>query len=175
MAPPTSRPIVVIPDARLRLPATPVRVPDRGIERLVAEMFEAMRRASGVGLAANQIGEPGAVAIIDTGEERAILINPVVEHLADEAVDWEGCLSVPHFVAQVRRAGSVTVRAEGLDGRWRRYRGHGLFARALLHETDHLAGRLYVDLVEADALVDTRIHESPPSDDGRLTGLPISG
>jgi peptide deformylase len=153
----------VIPDARLRIRASPVRVPDRRIERLVGELFEAMRLANGVGLAATQLGESVAVAVIDTRDGRAVLINPVVEHASDDRVGWEGCLSVPHFVAELPRADDVTVRSQGLDGRWRRYRGHGLFARALLHETDHLAGRLYVDLVPATALVDTRIHPTPPA------------
>jgi peptide deformylase len=159
---PTARPILTIPDRRLRLPTRAVRVPDRRIERLVGELFAAMRAANGVGLAANQIGEDVAVAVIDTRDERAILINPVVESTADEQMGWEGCLSVPHVVAEVRRADRVSVRTQSLDGRWRRVHGRGLFARALLHETDHLLGRIYVDLVPAEALIDTRVHPTPP-------------
>lgn len=121
-----------------------------------------MHRAKGVGLAANQVGEGVAVAVIDTGEERAVLINPTVIRVRDEQWDWEACLSVPHLVAEVRRPDDVLVRAQGLDGRWRKHRGRGLFARALLHETDHLSGRLYLDLVAPQDVIDTRTHPNPP-------------
>jgi len=161
--PPHVRPILTIPEPRLRLAARPVRLPDRGIERLVGELFAAMHNARGVGLAANQVGDYVAVAVIDTGEDRAVLINPTVVKVRDEQVDWEGCLSIPNYVAEVRRAGEVIVRAQNVDGRWDRHRGKGLFARALLHETDHLLGRLYVDLVRPEDVIDTRTHPNPPA------------
>jgi peptide deformylase len=82
--------------------------------------------------------------------------------MRDEQIGWEACLSVPNYVARVPRANDVTVRAQDPDGRWRTHRGKGFFARALLHETDHLLGRLYVDLVDPSELVDTRKHPTPP-------------
>lgn len=142
--------------------ARPVRVPDPAIDRLVDDLVAAMHRARGLGLAATQVGEPLAVAVVEIEGRLTVLVNPTVQRIRDVQTDWEACLSVPHLVAEVSRPDDVTVRAQGLDGRWRRHRGRGLLARALLHEVDHLAGRLYVDLVAPGALVDTREHPTPP-------------
>jgi len=160
--PRTPPPILVLPDRRLRIVARPVRIPDPAIDRLVDDLVAAMHRARGLGLAAPQVGEPLAVAVIEIEGRLTVLVNPTLQRTRDEQVDWEACLSVPHLVAEVPRPNDVTVRAQELDGRWRTHRGRGLFARALMHETDHLAGRLYVDLVPAGALVDTREHPTPP-------------
>ena len=151
-----------MPDRRLRAIARPVRVPDPAIDRLVDDLVAAMHRARGLSLAAPQVGEPVAVAVIEIEGRLTVLVNPTLQRKRDEQVDWEACLSVPHLLAEVPRPNDVTVRAQDLSGRWRTHRGRGLFARALLHEVDHLAGRLYVDLVARDALVDTRQHPTPP-------------
>ena len=81
------------------------------------------------------------------------LANPVLLRASGAQLGWEGCLSAPGRVARVARAAEVIVRAEDLDGNRVRVRRSGLEARALLHELDHLAGRLYVDLVPAEQIV----------------------
>ena len=112
-----------------------------------------MRSAHGLGLAAPQVGEPLALAIIEVEGCLLELANPVLVRASGSQVGWEGCLSVPGRVARVPRAAEVIVRAEDLVGNRVRVRRSGLEARALLHELDHLAGRLYVDLVPADEIV----------------------
>ncbi len=169
MARPAVRPIVCLPDRRLRRPARTVRLPDHGVDRLVEELFATMRSASGLGLAAPQIGRDARVAVIEVEGVRLVLINPEVVDARGIQVGWEGCLSVPHLVAQVARPADVTVAGLDLAGHAVRYRGSGLVARAIAHEVDHLAGRLYVDLVEPGELIDTREHPEPPRDDEQTT------
>src|SRR5450432_289205 len=88
------RSILRLPDLRLRQPSRPVNVPDPGVDRLARELFEAMRSARGVGLAAPQVGENVQVAVIEIESVLTILVNPVVEKVRDEQTDWEGCLSI---------------------------------------------------------------------------------
>jgi len=154
--------ILVYPDARLRAPTRAVRLPDRGLRRLVEEMVATMRTADGVGLAAPQIGEPLRLAVVEVEDRLLVLGNPAVVRTGSPAIDWEGCLSIPDRVAEVQRPSEVVVAADDIEGRRVRHRGTGLMARALLHEIDHLAGRLYVDLVDPATLVDTREHPVPP-------------
>ena len=158
---PAARPIVCAPDRRLRKAAQTVRVPDPRIDRLVEILFATMRSARGLGLAAPQVGRDARVAVVEVGDSRLVLINPeIVEHHGSQQ-GWEGCLSVPHLVANVERPAEVTVAGIDLGGRAVRYRCAGLVARAVAHEVDHLAGRLYVDLVDPNALVDVRDHPTP--------------
>jgi len=112
-----------------------------------------MRAAGGLGLAAPQVGEPLAFAIVEVEGRLLELANPVLVRAAGIQEGWEGCLSVPGRVARVARAAEVVVRAEDLAGTRIRVRRSGLEARALLHELDHLAGRLYVDLVSEEEIV----------------------
>ena len=112
-----------------------------------------MRSAHGLGLAAPQVGEPLALAIIEVEGRLLEVANPVLLRASGAQVGWEGCLSVPGRVARVPRAAEVIVRAEDLAGNRVRVRRSGLEARALLHELDHLVGRLYVDLVPAEEIV----------------------
>jgi peptide deformylase len=116
-------------------------------------MLAAMRSAHGLGLAAPQVGEPLALAIIEVEGRLLELANPLLLRASGTQLGWEGCLSVPGRVARVPRAAEVIVRAEDLAGNRVRVRRAGLAARALLHELDHLAGRLYVDLVPAEEIV----------------------
>ncbi len=121
-----------------------------------------MRAARGVGLAAPQIGEPLRLAVVEGGDRLIVLGNPAVVRTGFPAIDWEGCLSIPDRVAEVQRPAEVIVAADDIEGRRVRHRGTGIVARAFLHEIDHLAGRLYVDLVDPSAVVDTREHPVPP-------------
>jgi peptide deformylase len=125
-------------------------------------MVATMRGANGVGLAAPQIGESLRLAVVEVEDRLYVLGNPAVVRTGFPAIDWEGCLSIPDRVAQVQRPAEVVIVADDIEGRRVRHRGTGLLARAFLHEIDHLAGRLYVDLVDPSEIVDTREHPVPP-------------
>jgi peptide deformylase len=158
----TARRILIHPDPRLRAPTRAVRLPDKGLRRLIDDMVVTMRKAGGVGLAAPQIGEPLRLAVIEVKGLLTVIGNPAVVKTGFPAIDWEGCLSIPELVAQVRRAAEIVIVADDIEGRRVRHRGTGLLARAFQHELDHLAGRLYVDLVDPSELVDIRLHPTAP-------------
>jgi peptide deformylase len=133
---------------------------DASLHRLLDDLLETMRDAPGVGLAANQIGVPLQVAVIELEEKVTELINPQLIRASGEVIDWEGCLSIPGFVAEVTRAQRVTVKARDRRGKEFRIKGEELFARALQHEIDHLNGILYIDYLESlEELV--RVGEHP--------------
>jgi peptide deformylase len=145
------RPIVQLPDKRLRLPSEPVVKIDGEVKKLVADMFETMYQAPGVGLAAVQVGVPKRVVTIDAtrGEEEkqpVALINPEILWSSDEkSVHEEGCLSIPDFTDEVERPVKVKARFLDLDGRTIEVEAEGLFARVLQHEIDHTNGVLFID------------------------------
>ncbi|MBS1857269.1 MAG: peptide deformylase [Acidobacteria bacterium] len=119
------------------------------LHKFLDDMFESMYAAKGVGLAAPQIGFGRKIAVIDcsNGEDPAqkiVLINPRIVHIEGRQEGEEGCLSIPGFREQVRRAKRVTVRAQNAKGEEFEQTGEDLLARAFLHETDHLYGRLYI-------------------------------
>lgn len=127
---------------------------DASLHRLLDDMLETMRDAPGVGLAANQIGVPLQVAVIEIDDRITELVNPQVVKGSGEQLDWEGCLSIPGFVAEVTRHDKVTVKARDRHGKEFRLKGIELFSRALQHEIDHLNGTLYIDSLESlDELV----------------------
>lgn len=118
------------------------------VRSLLDDMVETMYHHKGLGLAAPQLGIPKQVIVVDLGEGSAMkLVNPVVVESAGEAVDIEGCLSVPGIYGEVKRAEKVVV--EGLDENDGpvRVNGVGLLARILQHEIDHLHGILFIDKV----------------------------
>jgi peptide deformylase len=124
------------------------------LHKLLSDMFESMYAAKGVGLAAPQIGIGRKIAVIDTsnGEDEAaklVLINPRIVHVEGKQVGEEGCLSIPGFREQVRRAKRVTIRAQNAKGEEFEQTGEDLLARAFLHETEHLLGRLYITHISA--------------------------
>lgn len=130
---------------------------DASLHRLLDDMLETMRDAPGIGLAANQVGVPLQVAVIELEEKITELVNPQIVKSSGEQVDWEGCLSIPGYVAEVTRAAKVTVKARDRHGKEFRVKGEELFARALQHEIDHLNGRLYIDYLDSlDELVHVR-------------------
>ena len=118
---------------------------DASLHRLLDDMLETMRDAPGVGLAANQVGVPLQVAIIEIDDQITELVNPQVVKGSGEQLDWEGCLSIPGYVAEVTRHEKVTVKARDRHGREFRVKGTELLSRALQHEIDHLNGMLYID------------------------------
>ena len=122
------------------------------IKTLIDDMFETMYEADGVGLAGPQVGVLKRICVIDTREEgeKVVLINPEVIETSGEQVGEEGCLSVPGRCGQVTRPDHVVVRALNENMEEVEVVGDMLFARALLHEIDHLDGILYVTKVEGD-------------------------
>jgi peptide deformylase len=124
------------------------------LHKLIDDMFESMYAAKGVGLAAPQIGISRKVAVIDTsnGEnpaDKLVLFNPQILRVEGKQVGEEGCLSIPGFREQVRRGKRVTARAQDVKGAAFEVTGEDLLARALLHETDHLYGKLYISHISA--------------------------
>lgn len=122
---------------------------DASLHRLLDDLLETMRDAPGIGLAANQVGVPLQVAVIEIEGKITELVNPKVVRRSGKTVDWEGCLSIPGFVAEVERSTKVTVQARDRNGREYRVKGDELFARALQHEIDHLNGVMYIDYLES--------------------------
>jgi peptide deformylase len=148
------RPILTAEAPILRERTKRVSSFDPSLGRLLDDMLETMRDAPGVGLAANQIGVPLQVAIIEVDGKITELVNPEVVKGSGEQLDWEGCLSIPGYVAETGRYAKVTVKARDRRGREFRVKGEELFARALQHEIDHLNGVLYIDhLASLDELV----------------------
>lgn len=119
------------------------------LNKFIDDMFESMYAARGVGLAAPQIGIGRRIAVIDTsaGEDpsqKLVLINPEILRKEGTQTIEEGCLSIPGFREDVRRSKKVTIRAQNAKGDFFEMTGEDLLARAFLHETDHLNGRLYI-------------------------------
>jgi peptide deformylase len=147
-------PIVKYGDPVLEKPADLVTVFDDELRKLVEEMFESMYEAHGVGLAAPQIGISKHLAVIDVTfkenpGEKLVLVNPKIIHIEGKQTGQEGCLSLPDFREKVTRANRVTVRAQDVEGKVFEKTGEGLLARALLHETDHLNGKLFISHISA--------------------------
>ncbi|MCK0196039.1 peptide deformylase [Ancylobacter sp. 6x-1] len=145
------RPLVILPDSRLRLTSDPVVRVDAKVRSLVEDMFETMYEAPGIGLAAIQVGVPERVITIDVsreGEDKKplLLINPEVVAESDErSVYQEGCLSIPEYYEDVERPARVTVRYMDIDGETREIEADGLLATCVQHEIDHLNGVLFID------------------------------
>jgi len=145
------RKIRTVPDPVLREPAKKVPLIDTSVLRLIDDMIDTMRAANGAGLAAPQVGVSLRVIVIEVpGEDVIALINPEIIKKKGERVVVEGCLSVPGYQGEVKRAVTVKVKARDRDGREIRITAtDDLLAQALEHEIDHLDGRLYTDLVES--------------------------
>ncbi|HWK42174.1 MAG TPA: peptide deformylase [Croceibacterium sp.] len=164
------REIIEVPDPRLKTVSTPVETFDAELKTLVADMFETMYAAHGIGLAAIQIGVPLRVLVIDlqpedpdaepepcnhdghhhhhqpTLKEPRIFINPEILDPAQELGTYqEGCLSVPDIYADVDRPKTCRVRWQDLDGNTHEEEMDGLMATCIQHEMDHLEGVLFID------------------------------
>lgn len=145
------RPIIILPDRLLRAVSEPVARIDGDIRALVADMFETMYDAPGVGLAAIQVGVPKRVVTIDAtrgdDEKNPIaMINPEITWFSEETVAHEeGCLSIPEYLDQVIRPDRVKVRFLDLDGKEQEIEADGLLARVVQHEVDHINGVLFID------------------------------
>ncbi len=147
-------PIVKYGNPVLDKPAEKVTEFDEELHTLLDDMFESMYAARGVGLAAPQIGISRRIAVIDiTFQEdpnaKLVLINPEIVHKEGRHTQPEGCLSLPEFRENVTRPRVVRVRAQDAKGNWFEKNGEDLLARALVHETDHLNGKLYITHISA--------------------------
>jgi peptide deformylase len=153
----------------LRAKGRPVGEITKAVRALIDDLFDTMRAARGVGLAAQQIGEAVQIAVIDiTGiKERPskmwiegepvdpeahmpiILINPELKPTKTKIIGHEGCLSFPGLTLDIARAQRVAVRTRTLEGGHFAFEAGGLLGRAVLHEVDHLHGRLFIDHLSA--------------------------
>src|SRR6185312_6299356 len=144
----TIRPILVLPDQRLRGVADPVDRIDDTVKKLAKDMLDTMYAAPGIGLAATQLGEMKRVVVMDLakdGEPKApiIMVNPEIRKVSEEiAVSEEGCLSIPEFYYDVERPAAVTVRYTDLDGKEVTMEVDERLAVCVQHEIDHLDGVL---------------------------------
>jgi peptide deformylase len=145
----TVRKIYTLEHPVLRQKAKRVTQFDKSLERLVEDMFETMRVAPGVGLAAPQIGVSLRVLVAEYEDEQVALVNPEIVKKAGEVRGTEGCLSIPGYVGEnILRAEMVIVKGRDPRGREKRIRKEGWFARILQHEIDHLDGILFIDRLD---------------------------
>ena len=143
-------PIYHFPNPILKQKSKRVRVIDDSVQKLIDNMLETMHSASGVGLAAPQVGVPLRVIVISMPEEESIvLINPEVVRRKGERLVNEGCLSVPGYFGEIKRAESITVKGLDPSGKKIRIKANELLAQVLEHEIDHINGVLYLDHLES--------------------------
>jgi peptide deformylase len=142
--------ILQYPDSRLTIPAERVEKIDAATRKLIDDMTETMYAAPGVGLAATQVDVHKQIIVIDVSEDRSdlrVFINPEITRREGQAVNQEGCLSVPGIYDNVERAESVTVTALDRNGSRFTLNASGLLAACIQHEMDHLNGRIFVELL----------------------------
>jgi len=142
--------IVTYPHPVLETPGEPVTVFDEKLKKLVSNMFETMNAASGVGLAASQVGVSRRLFVMDCSggrdpQQRVALINPVVLNIEGEQNGDEGCLSFPGVFFPVKRSLRAVVQAQDTSGETFELDGMDLTARCMLHETDHCDGIVFID------------------------------
>ena len=149
------RRILKYPDPRLTQNSAPVTVFDAALHALLQDLEDTMRAGPGsVGVAAPQIGALSRVVIVDVSAKPGIshhgclrLVNPEIVHREDEVKGREGCMSVPDFTGNVRRASAIRLRAQDGEGQWGEWDCTGYEARAVQHEIDHINGLLFLDRV----------------------------
>ena len=145
------RPILILPDQRLRQVCDPIEKIDDSIKVLAADMLETMYDAPGIGLAAPQVGEMKRIVVMDLAKEGEtpeplVMINPeILKYSEETTVTEEGCLSIPELYYDVERPAEVTVRYTDLDGNVVEKDATDRLAICIQHELDHLDGVLYID------------------------------
>ena len=146
-----ARPIITLPDKRLRRVSEPVGKITTEIKKLVESMFESMYEAPGIGLAAVQLGELKRVVTMDLSKKEGppnpqVFINPEIVWKSDEQSTYEeGCLSIPEIHEDVERPARVKVKYLDIEGKQHEVNAEGLFATCIQHEVDHLNGVLFID------------------------------
>ena len=149
------RDILILPDKRLREVSKPVETITDDIRVLVADMYQTMYDAPGIGLAAIQVGVPLRVVVTDCSareEEREplTLINPQIVELSGDPVPYEeGCLSIPDYYEEVQRPPLAKVRYMDIEGEIREIETDGLLSTCIQHEVDHLDGKLFIDYLSS--------------------------
>jgi peptide deformylase len=162
-------PILTSEHAVLRQKARRVPKVDDSVRKLIDDMVETMLAAPGVGLAAPQVGQSLRVIVVKTDENLHVLVNPEMVSAEGEQIGYEGCLSLPGLVGEVKRFQRVIAKGRNRKGKEIRIRGDGLLARAIQHEIDHLDGILFVDrLTSLDTLRKVEPEEAPV--EGELVG-----
>ena len=157
-------PIRTLPDPVLKQKAKKVSTIDGSIQKLIEDMLETVRADPGrAALAAPQVGTSLRVIVIDIPDaEGVVLINPEIVKRSGERSVTEGCLSVPGYYGEVKRAKSVTVKGRDASGKEIRIKADNLLAQALEHEIDHLNGILYIDHLESQQELHKVEDETPP-------------
>ena len=146
------RTILEFPDPRLRTRAQPVTRFDAALRRVIDDMLETMYAAPGIGLAATQVDVHQRLVVIDVSADRAdplVLVNPEILSREGETATEEGCLSVPGYFDEVKRASRIRVRAQDRDGNAFERDCEELLAVCVQHEMDHIDGRLFVDYLSS--------------------------
>ena len=141
----SQRPLHLLGSPALRQHSAEVKTVDEEIRRLVADLFETMDAARGVGLAANQVGVARRVAVVDADGDRFVMVDPTIVETEGSSTAEEGCLSIPDIYGDVTRPERVVIEALDQDGTRYRKEATGLKARAIQHEIDHLDGILFLD------------------------------
>ena len=155
-------PLRVAPDPILRQRAKRVRAIDAYIKKLAEDMVDSMHEYNGVGIAAPQVGVSLRVIVIEIPDEPVItLINPEIVKKTGERDVSEGCLSIPGYRGDIKRAETVLAKGQGLDGKEVRIKATDLLAQALEHEVGHILGSLYIDLLESM----DNLHKLPPDEE----------
>ncbi len=149
-------PITLLGDKILRKKVSRVEDVDFKTVELIKNMFETMRNASGIGLAANQVGADRSIFILDISKVEGyeeikpmVLINPkIIERSEETRIFEEGCLSIPDIKADVERPESIVISYQDTDMKPHKVRAGELLARVMQHEFDHLRGILFTDLID---------------------------
>ena len=146
-----ARPIITLPDKRLRRVSEPVGKITADIKKLVEAMFESMYEAPGIGLAAVQLGELKRVVTMDLSKKEGppnpqVFINPEIVWKSEEQSTYEeGCLSIPEIHEDVERPARIKLKYLDIEGKQHEVNAEGLFATCIQHEVDHLNGVLFID------------------------------
>ncbi|MDO5378038.1 MAG: peptide deformylase [Clostridia bacterium] len=157
------RKIVYIEDELLRKKSRPVEKFDEKLHKLLDDMAETMYHANGVGLAAPQVAVLRRVVVMDCGDGLIEMVNPEILETEGEQDGAEGCLSVPGRRGMVKRPMKVRARFQDRNGEWYEIEAEELLARCIMHETDHLDGQLYVDIMSREIFED---EEEEAEEDG---------
>ena len=150
------RPVVLFPNPVLKRPCDPVDPTDPAVRAVALDLLDTLDSAPGVGIAAPQIGQPLRIAVVDatrslrhaeSGQGRFVLFNPEVVSREGEQLFREGCLSIPDYTGNIRRAARIRVRALGWEGKPLEVTAEGFEAVVFQHELDHLDGILFLDRI----------------------------
>ena len=144
------RRIIYIEDELLRKKSRPVDKFDEKLHKLLDDMAETMYNANGVGLAAPQVAALRRVVVMDCGDGLIEMVNPEIIETEGEQDGPEGCLSAPGHGGMVKRPMKVRARFQNRNGEWYEIEAEELLARCIMHETDHLDGQLYVDIMSRE-------------------------